>query len=45
MTQYDLKNSTPYHTDITRLRIGQVGGQVCFNLFLFSVQVEKNYNE
>ncbi len=30
MTQYQLKNTTPSHTDITRLRAGQVGGQVCF---------------
>ena len=28
MTQYTLKNTTPSHTDITRLRAGQVGGQV-----------------
>ncbi|CAF0962030.1 unnamed protein product [Adineta ricciae] len=27
MTQYPVKNSTPSHTDITRLRLGQVGGQ------------------
>jgi hypothetical protein len=32
MTQYHLKISTPSHTDITRLRKGQVGGQVCFHL-------------
>jgi len=36
MTQYDIKNTTPSHTDITRLRKGQVGGQVCFNLFFIS---------
>ena len=29
MTQYTVKNTTPSHTDITRLRQGQVGGQVC----------------
>ncbi|CAF3923406.1 unnamed protein product [Adineta steineri] len=29
MAQYQLKNTTPSHTDITRLRKGQVGGQVC----------------
>ncbi len=34
MTQYQLKNTTPSHTDITRLRAGQVGGQVCFGFFL-----------
>ncbi|CAF0836612.1 unnamed protein product [Adineta steineri] len=27
MAQYQLKNTTPSHTDITRLRKGQVGGQ------------------
>ncbi|CAF0775262.1 unnamed protein product [Rotaria sordida] len=27
MTQYPVKNDTPSHTDITRLRQGQVGGQ------------------
>jgi membrane dipeptidase len=27
MTKYTLRNDTPSHTDITRLRTGQVGGQ------------------
>ncbi len=30
MTQYKLQQTTPSHTDIIRLRQGQVGGQVCF---------------
>jgi hypothetical protein len=34
MTQYTLKPTTPSHTDITRLRQGQVGGQVCFYFLL-----------
>ena len=28
MTKYPVKNDTPSHTDINRLRLGQVGGQV-----------------
>jgi hypothetical protein len=35
MTQYSLKNTTPSHTDITRLREGQVGGQVCLEFRFF----------
>ncbi len=31
MTQYALKETTPSHTDITRLRAGYVGGQVCLS--------------
>ena len=40
MTQYHLKNDTPSKTDITRLRKGQVGGQVCFNR-CFSFFIER----
>jgi len=39
MKQYHLKNTTPSHTDITRLRKGQLGGQVCFILFCFSFRI------
>jgi len=44
MTQYKLKNSTPSHTDITRLREGQVGGQVCFFNFLFLFLIQRSLN-
>jgi len=45
MKQYQLKNTTPSHTDITRLRKGQVGGQVCFlfsSSFIFYLKKPSN---
>ncbi len=36
MTQYPLVNTTASHTDITRLRKGQVGGQVCFQILFLT---------
>ena len=39
MRNNHLKNGTPTHTDINRLRKGQVGGQVCFEL-----SVKINFN-
>jgi hypothetical protein len=41
MKQYHLKNTTPSHTDITRLRKGQVGGQVCFVFCVFVISYLK----
>jgi hypothetical protein len=39
-TQYKLRNDTPSHTDITRLRKGQVGGQVRFSFILFLIEMK-----
>jgi hypothetical protein len=44
MTQYVLSPSTPSHTDITRLRAGQVGGQVCIFRFSSENEIEINYS-